>query len=79
MRPDPHLPEVFLHRQPVDFRKSINGLAVIVEQGMQHSPFSKQLYVFISRVAISPHEASLKTSSLSRSCRSVMNFAKLLP
>ncbi|MDP7357091.1 MAG: IS66 family insertion sequence element accessory protein TnpB [Pseudomonadales bacterium] len=49
MRPDPHLPEVFLHRQPVDFRKSINGLAVIVEQGMQHSPFSKQLYVFINK------------------------------
>lgn len=49
MRPDPQLPEVFLHRQPVDFRKAINGLAAIVEQDMQLSPFSKQLYVFINK------------------------------
>jgi transposase len=26
------LPSVYLHRAPVDFRKSINGLALIVEQ-----------------------------------------------
>ncbi len=49
MRPDLHLPAVFLHRHPVDFRKSINGLAVIVEQDMQQSPFSKHLYVFINK------------------------------
>jgi hypothetical protein len=33
----------------VDFRKSINGLAVIVEDAMQRSPFSKELYVFTNR------------------------------
>ena len=49
MRHDPRLPEVFLHRQPVDFRKSINGLSAIVEQDMQQSPFSKHLYVFINK------------------------------
>ena len=49
MRPDLHLPEVFLHRQPVDFRKSIDGLSAIVELDMQRSPFSKQLYVFINK------------------------------
>jgi transposase len=49
LRPDIQIPEVFLHRQPVDFRKSINGLAVIVEQEMQKNPFSKQLYVFTNK------------------------------
>ncbi len=49
MRPDLQLPEVFLHRQPVDFRKSIDGLAAIVEMDMQQSPFSKQLYAFINK------------------------------
>lgn len=49
MRPDPQLPAVFLHRQPVDFRKSINGLSAIVETSMQQSPFSKQLFVFINK------------------------------
>jgi len=49
MRPDTELPEVFLHRLPVDFRKSIDGLSAIVELEMQHSPFSKQLYVFINK------------------------------
>ncbi len=27
--------EVYLHREPVDFRKAINGLSVIVEQEME--------------------------------------------
>ena len=49
MRPDLQLPEVFLHRQPVDFRKSIDGLSAIVERDMQQSPFSKQLYIFINK------------------------------
>ena len=49
MRPDPQLAEVFLHRLPVDFRKSINGLSAIVETQMHQSPFSKHLYVFINK------------------------------
>ena len=32
------VPEVYLHRDPVDFRKSINDLMIIVEQQMQLSP-----------------------------------------
>jgi transposase len=40
---------VYLHREPVDFRKSINGLSVIVESDMAMSPFSGALYVFINR------------------------------
>ena len=49
MRPDPGLPEVFLHREPVDFRKAVDGLSAIVEQAMERDPFSKQLYVFINK------------------------------
>jgi hypothetical protein len=30
---------IYLHRDPVDFRKAINGLTLIVEQQMQLSPF----------------------------------------
>lgn len=37
---------VYLHREPVDFRKSLNGLSVLVEQAMGMSPFSEALFVF---------------------------------
>ena len=37
---------VYMHRTPVDFRKSINGLLMIVESDMTLSPFSESLFVF---------------------------------
>ena len=37
---------IYLHRQPIDFRKSINGLAVIVQDAMGLSPFAAGLFVF---------------------------------
>ena len=37
---------VYLHRAPVDFRKSINGLAQVVEQAMGRSPMERALFVF---------------------------------
>jgi transposase len=40
---------IYLHRDAVDFRKSINGLVVIVEQEMQLSPFSPALFVFCNK------------------------------
>ena len=43
------VPQVYLHRDPVDFRKSINGLVVIIEQEMQRSPFAAALFVFCNR------------------------------
>lgn len=49
MRPDASLPVVYLHREPVDFRKAVDGLAAIVEQSMGLDPFSSALYVFINR------------------------------
>ena len=41
--------KVYLHRDPVDFRKAINGLSVIVSDDMALSPFDKQLFVFCNR------------------------------
>lgn len=40
---------VYLHREPVDFRKAINGLSVIVEQSMELDAFLPSLFVFINR------------------------------
>lgn len=37
---------VYLHRAPVDFRKQINGLAVIVAEGMQLDTFQPALFAF---------------------------------
>ena len=44
--------EIYLHRQPVDFRKSINGLAVIVEENMALSPYQDAIFVFCNK----PHD-----------------------
>lgn len=40
---------VYLHRDVVDFRKSINGLSVIVEQAMGLSPYQAGVFVFCNR------------------------------
>jgi len=49
MKPLASFDAVYLHRNAVDFRKSINGLSVIVEQQMQLSPFSEALFVFCNK------------------------------
>jgi len=41
--------EVYLHRDPVDFRKSINGLSIIVEDNMALSPYGPALFVFCNK------------------------------
>jgi transposase len=41
--------KVYLHREAVDFRKSINGLAALVEQTMGLDPFAGSAYVFRNR------------------------------
>lgn len=43
------VPEVFLYRDFVDFRKSINGLSLIVEQQMQLSSLNGSVYVFCNK------------------------------
>ena len=41
--------QVFLHRKPVDFRKSINGLSAYVEQEIQQDVFRGQVFVFCNK------------------------------
>ena len=43
--------KVYLHRDAVDFRKSINGLSVLVEQSMKLDPFARAVYGFRNRRA----------------------------
>ena len=40
---------VYLHREPIDFRKNINGLAALVEHDLALDPFADALYVFGNR------------------------------
>ncbi len=49
MRPSNDSPAVYLCREPVDFRKGINGLAILVEGTLSMDPFSAQLFVFCNR------------------------------
>jgi transposase len=49
MRPPATLPQVFLYRDPIDFRKSYRGLAAIVEVELENNPFDGALYVFVNR------------------------------
>lgn len=39
--------KIYLHREPVDFRKSINGLSAIVQEEMKLNPFESGLFIFI--------------------------------
>ena len=40
---------VYLHREPIDFRKNINGLAALVEHDLALDPFASAVYVFGNR------------------------------
>ena len=48
MRPSAGI-EVYLCREPVDFRKAINGLSILVEEALGLDPFAEKLYVFSNR------------------------------
>ncbi len=48
LRPDSHV-QAYLYVDPVDMRKSIDGLSVLVEQEMDLSPMSEALFVFCNR------------------------------
>ena len=41
--------KVYLHREPIDFRLNINGLALLVEQALGLDPFACCAYVFSNR------------------------------
>lgn len=48
LRPDPGV-RVYLYREPVDMRKSIDGLSALVEQEMELSPMIESIFVFCNR------------------------------
>ena len=48
LRPDNEVP-VYLYSEPVDMRKSIDGLSLLVEQEMALSPNIDALFVFCNR------------------------------
>lgn len=49
MHPGCSLSQVYLCREPVDFRKSIDGLSAMVEQTLKLNPFDAALFVFVNR------------------------------
>jgi transposase len=49
LRPSLEIPQIYLYRAPVDFRKQVNGLAALIEQELGHSPFTGALYAFTNR------------------------------
>ncbi|MFA5632480.1 MAG: IS66 family insertion sequence element accessory protein TnpB [Porticoccaceae bacterium] len=49
LRPSRTMPEIYLYRAPVDFRKQANGLALLIEQELGRSPFTGALYAFTNR------------------------------
>lgn len=49
LRPALSMPQIYLYRAPIDFRKQVNGLAALVEQQLGHNPFSGALYAFTNR------------------------------
>ncbi len=48
MRPVDHV-QVHLCREPVDFRKAINGLSILVADELELDPFSTQVFAFCNR------------------------------
>lgn len=49
MHPGYQIGTIYLHREPIDFRKQINGLAALVEGELALSPFADALFVFVNR------------------------------
>jgi transposase len=49
MHPGCDIETVYLCREPVDFRKQINGLSILVEQELAMNPFAEALFVFANR------------------------------
>lgn len=49
LRPSNGLANVYLCREPVDFRKGLHALAVLVESQLKLDPFASGLFVFRNR------------------------------
>ena len=48
-RPADDVPVIYLCSQPVDFRKGINGLSLLVDDILCMDPLSGHLFVFVNR------------------------------
>lgn len=46
--PEPKV-KIWLYTQPVDMRKSFNGLSALVTHSLKEDPLSGQLFVFVNR------------------------------
>ena len=44
-----HPLDIYLHRDPVDFRKSINGLSIIIDETMSADLYSNTIFVFCNK------------------------------
>ncbi|VVO53940.1 hypothetical protein PS893_00434 [Pseudomonas fluorescens] len=49
MRPDAKVEKVYLYPKPVEFRKSIDGLAVLAELDINVAMFDPVLFVFLKK------------------------------
>jgi len=49
LRPERSTASVYLHRNPIDMRRQIDGLSALVVDDMQHNPLSGNLFVFINK------------------------------
>ncbi|WP_240160269.1 IS66 family insertion sequence element accessory protein TnpB [Pseudomonas proteolytica] len=47
MRPDAKVEKVYLYPKPVDFRKSIDGLAALVELDIKVAVFGGAVFLFL--------------------------------
>ena len=56
MHPGYTIGSVYLHRDPIDFRKQINGLAALVQGELELSPF------ILKKAVASPVNLSLAVS-----------------
>ncbi len=41
--------QVYLHREPIDFRAGINSLAVLIQETMALDPFAPAVFAFCNR------------------------------
>ena len=49
IRPANTIERVLIYFKPVNFRKAVDGLSVIVEEALEENPFSGTLFVFTNR------------------------------
>jgi|TARA_B110000305_G_scaffold8532_1_gene8329 transposase len=53
IRPANTIERVLIYFKPVNFRKAVDGLSVIVEEALEENPFFGTLFVFTNRRACS--------------------------